>query len=244
MNTEPSKTQTKMIGSRGSHDWILRTLRTLPQGKALDVPAGKGVLSDYMRELGFDVHCADIDPGLLEAKGFPFERVNLNSPLPYEDHSFDVVVCANALHRIAHFRVALAEFSRILVPGGSLLMSVNNYANIAKRFKFLFCGSLSETNNELTHLQTIKDAEANFRQALFYPAIEIGLEASGLEVVQVKAQARRLNHYLLSPFAVLVYLGTFFHGSKTFRRNRLKVTRGAAINFGGKSIFIHARKPK
>jgi len=222
----------------------MRALENLPRGKALDAPAGQGVLSDFMRQLGYEVYCADIDPGLLEAKGFSFQQVDLNRSLPYPSDSFDVVVCANALHRIAYYRATLCEFARILKPGGALLISVNNYASVAKRLKFLLSGSLSETNTELTHRQTIQNSEANFRQALFYPAIDFALRAAGLQVVQVRAQARRFNHYLLLPFAALIYLGSFLHSPRTSRRNCLNVTRGAAVNFGGKSIFIQAMKPK
>jgi len=232
----------KMIGSRGSHDGIMQALRELPRGKVLDAPAGNGRLSVFMKDLGFEVYCTDIESRELPQLGFPFKQADLNQPLPYDDTSFDVVVCANALHRIANFRGALREFSRVLKPGGSLLISVNNYANIAKRLKFLLYGSLSETNNELTHNQSTDDPLANIRQSLFYPAIENGLRQSGLRVLSVKAQSRRLNHYLLSPFALLVYLLSFLTSPKSRKRNSLATSRGAAVNFGGKSIFIHTVK--
>jgi len=220
----------------------VRTLKNLKPGRALDAPAGRGRLSIIMRNLGYEVYCADIDPGHLQQEGFPFERVDLNGNLPYEDAFFDVVVCANSLHRIANFRQALLEFSRVLVPGGTLLLSVNNYANVAKRLRFFLTGSLSETDNELTHQQTIGDANANFRQALFYPAIHDGLTQAGFRIETIRGQCRRTNHYLLMPFAVLAYLGSFLHSPRTYRRNCLGVTRGEAINFGGKSMFIHAIK--
>lgn len=232
----------QMIGSRGSHSWILRTLEQLPRGKALDAPTGRGAIAKAMKELGYEVYCADIDPGLYAGE-FPFERVDLNGPLPYQDAFFDVVVCANALHRIANFRFALKEFGRVLKPGGTLLISVNNYASIAKRLKFFMVGSLSETNNELTHWQTIDDANANFRQALFFPAIQNGLEKAGLTTIEVRAQSRRLNHYFLFPFAVLAYLASFLQSPKSRRRNWVQITRGSAVNFGGKSLFIRADKP-
>ena len=231
----------KMIGSRGSHDWILRTLRELPRGRALDAPAGRGALSAYMSELGYEVHCADVDPGLLEAE-LPFQCCDLNGELPYENEFFDTVVCANALHRIANFRFALKEFARILKPQGTLLISVNNYANISKRLKFFLCGSLSETNIELTHRQTIDSSSANFRHALLYPMVHYGLEQAGFQIDAVRAQSRRLNHYVLWPFAVLAYVGSFLQSPKSVRRNRIAITRGLAVNFGGKSIFIQATK--
>ncbi len=237
----PDQSVPKIIGSRGSHDRIIEALKILPKGCALDAPAGRGTLAAFMKDLGYDVYCLDVDPGLLEVD-LPFECADLNERLPYQDSFFDVVVCANALHRIAYYRTALREFARILKPGGVLLISVNNYANIAKRLKFLFAGSLSETNIELTHLQTIEDARANFRQALLYPMIHHAMEQAGFRIEEVRAQARRFRHYLLFPLAILAYLGSFLQSKKSVRRNQIQITRGAAINFGGKSIFIKATK--
>ena len=194
-----------------------------------------------MRDLGHDVHCADVDPGLLEVE-LPFQCCDLNGELPYEDGYFDIVVCANALHRIANFRFTLCEFARILKPQGVLLISVNNYANISKRLKFFMTGSLSETNIELTHRQTIDSSAANFRHALLYPMVHYGLEQAGFHIDAVRAQSRRLNHYMLLPFAVLAYLASFLQSPTSTRRNKIAITRGSAVNFGGKSIFIRAAK--
>ena len=43
--------------------------------------------------------------------------------LPFDDASFDAVVCAFALCGIADHRAALGEMARALRPGGSLLLA-------------------------------------------------------------------------------------------------------------------------
>ncbi|MCC6907307.1 MAG: methyltransferase domain-containing protein [Phycisphaerales bacterium] len=54
-----------------------------------------------------------------------FVQWDLNqSPLPFEEASFDLVVCLEALEHITQQRQAVAEFERVLKPGGLLLVSV------------------------------------------------------------------------------------------------------------------------
>ena len=70
------------------------------KGKLLDVPCGEGVLTKYLLETGWDVVPADIDEGNFGLTNNNFERVNLNRELPFDDNSFDTIVCVNAIHRL------------------------------------------------------------------------------------------------------------------------------------------------
>ena len=47
--------------------------------------------------------------------------------LPFEDNSFDVIVCSEVLEHIPDYEGALAEISRILKPDGKLAVSVPRY---------------------------------------------------------------------------------------------------------------------
>ncbi len=53
-----------------------------------------------------------------------YRRANLNERLPCDDASFDLVVCTEVLEHITHHENALAEFLRVLRPGGRLIISV------------------------------------------------------------------------------------------------------------------------
>ncbi len=232
-----------VIGGRRSHDTLRAVLAALPPAKVLDAPAGTGSLAQFLRERGWEVHCADIDPGNFAAEGFPFEQVDLNRRLPHADASFDAVVCANGLHRLFNPGGAIHEFGRVLRPGGTLHVTVNNYASLPKRLRFLFYGSITNTINEANFLQTIQAPEANFRNHLFFPQIAYLLEGAGLELVRVLPASVKPIHRLLLPLAWLVRLGTLCISRKSARRNRVAVTRSGAICPGGKYLYIETRKP-
>jgi ubiquinone/menaquinone biosynthesis C-methylase UbiE len=234
----------KVIGGRRSHDVLKSVLESRPAAKVLDAPAGTGVIAQFLKERGWTVHCCDIDPGNFAAQGFPFTQANLNRSLPLQDASFDAVVCANGLHRLFNPGGAIAEFHRVLRPGGTLYITVNNYASIQKRLRFFFYGSITTTINESRYRQTVQDPEANFRNTLFFPQLASLMEDAGFRIVQVRAASVKMSHRLLTPLAWLVRLGTLFIGPTPTRRNRLSMTASGPICPGGKYLFIEAVKKK
>lgn len=232
-----------IIGGRGSHEVLRRELAKLPPGKVLDAPAGTGTLSRYLRDLGWDVTCADIDPGNFLAEGFDFEQVDLNRALPFEDASFDTVVTACGLHRLYNPGGAIREFARVLKPGGAMFVNLYNFASVAKRLRFLFTGSIKKSINECRYIQTTDAPEANVRHHLFLPQLAKHLEDAGVEIRTLRPDAKRTVHYVLAPLGWLVALSSFLTSGKSRRRNRLDLTNSLSICPGGKYFLLEARKP-
>jgi ubiquinone/menaquinone biosynthesis C-methylase UbiE len=109
-------------------------LRALPPGKprVLDVGCGTGLLARRIarRVPGSWVVGCDFSPGMLGRaargpEGVRWVRADAQG-LPFADTSFDAVVSTQALHWVPDQSAALAEFLRVLVPGGRLLVSLIN----------------------------------------------------------------------------------------------------------------------
>lgn len=232
-----------IIGGKRSHDVLRKVLAQQKPCKVLDAPCGTGSLTQFLMDRGWEVHAADIDSGLLRIKDVRFTRVDLNRGIDFPDNAFDAVVCANGLHRLFNPGGAVREFYRVLQPGGRLYITVNNYASIEKRLRFLVYGSITNTINEGSFQQTIDAPEAHVRHHLFYPQLANALEAAGFEISSVRASSRKLKHTLLSPVAWLLRGATWLISPKARRRNRIAETRSAAVLPGGKYIFVEARKP-
>lgn len=106
---------------------IRRILDELPASTALDAACGTGRHAAYLSSLGHAVIGVDICPQMLEiarAKvgGADFREGELHQ-LPVADHSVDLVVCALALTHVPDLGPVLAEFARVLRPGGHLVIS-------------------------------------------------------------------------------------------------------------------------
>lgn len=234
----------KIIGAIDSHDTLLRVLKESKPCRILDAPAGSGVLAEHLKKWGFDVHCADIDPGNFKLDGVPLTPADLNRGLDLPDASFDAVVCANGVHRLFNLRRCFEEFSRVLVPDGTLWINVNNYASIDRRLRFLLYGSLDNAVNDARCNQTTDAPEANVRLATHVPHIINQLEEAGFEMVSIRPAAVRPINRLLTPIAWLLWLVSFLIPPRSWKRSRIHWTRCRGVLPGGRYLLIEARKIK
>ncbi len=107
---------------------VLRSLLAdIDPGRALDAACGTGRLTEILTYLGHHVVAVDASlPMLLHAreKGIPAELLLGDMcQLPLESESVDLVVSALALTHVEDLSVPIAEFARVLRPGGRVLLS-------------------------------------------------------------------------------------------------------------------------
>jgi SAM-dependent methyltransferase len=126
---------------------VRRWLSKLPPAtRVLDAGCGEGVLVD---EFTGRLRIEGIDPN------YTSDRVRDGSltQLPYEDKTFDRVLCLDVLEHLTFDEQlkALRELHRVLRPGGELLVSVPNLAHLQSRFHFLIRGRLIRTASEEKH---------------------------------------------------------------------------------------------
>ncbi|MFC4585939.1 class I SAM-dependent methyltransferase [Sphaerisporangium corydalis] len=118
---------------------VRRVLDGLPVGVALDAACGTGRHTAYLAGLGHQVIGVDGSPEMLaQAKtrlpgahlsqartrlpGVRLSQADVNR-LPLPDDAVDTVVCALALVHVPDLGAVLAEFARVLRPGGHLVIS-------------------------------------------------------------------------------------------------------------------------
>ncbi|MFF1837407.1 class I SAM-dependent methyltransferase [Streptomyces sp. NPDC058231] len=106
---------------------VRRLLDGLPAGTALDAACGTGRHTAYLQELGHHVIGVDASPDMLtqarkRLPGVEFHEADLHR-LPLPDNAVDTVVCALALTHVPDLAPVLAEFARVLRPGGNLVIS-------------------------------------------------------------------------------------------------------------------------
>jgi ubiquinone/menaquinone biosynthesis C-methylase UbiE len=118
---------------RPEQDAVLRELRRIPHQRVLDVGCGTGILTSRIkREFEqADVVGCDFSSGMLRraarrgSRGPAWVRGNALQ-LPFADAAWDVLVSTEAFHWFPDQNTALAEFFRVLKPGGRLLVSLIN----------------------------------------------------------------------------------------------------------------------
>jgi SAM-dependent methyltransferase len=110
-------------------------LETLEPGTALDAACGSGRHARRLVDLDHQVVGVDGSPDMLKkaTASLPqaaFCESDLAS-LPLESASFDLVVCALALEHVPDLSGAIEELSRVLRPGGRMVLSDLHPAAVA-----------------------------------------------------------------------------------------------------------------
>ncbi len=99
----------------------------------LDVGCGAGPMSERLESLGARVTGLDLSRPLLErarrrCPDAEFIEHDLAEPLPFGSGSFHCVVASLCLHYVRDWEPVLAEFFRVLEPGGCVVLSTSHPA--------------------------------------------------------------------------------------------------------------------
>ena len=104
------------------------------KGKLLDVCCGRGDFLETYDQLGFEVYGVDLEDVAKEKK-FPFQVVNVDKEdLPFDDNFFDFVVMKSAIEHCANVYHVLDNLSRVLKPGGQIMILTNDWKSVYKVF--------------------------------------------------------------------------------------------------------------
>lgn len=97
-----------------NHGCIRFILDHVSGSRILDAAAGRGYLAGLLQKRigGGYIEAADIVLPMKRCKGIHYREATLTS-LPYEDRSFDTVICTHALEHIKDISLALAELRRV-----------------------------------------------------------------------------------------------------------------------------------
>ncbi len=105
---------------------VSTALRWIGSGrKVLDVGAGDGSISERIRMEGNSVTAFDFAEAVSSASRYPGLVIKAGEAhsLPFEDGSFDTVFAGEILEHYEDPAVLVKEWSRVLKPGGSLVIT-------------------------------------------------------------------------------------------------------------------------
>jgi ubiquinone/menaquinone biosynthesis C-methylase UbiE len=150
-------------------DAVLAAAKILPEHVVLDVGAGTGFLTEEAARKARHVIALDFSESMLgEARTKLGSKVEFkigdaeNIPLP--DASVNCVIGNMVLHHCPHPELAVEEMSRVLVPGGRLVLS-----------------DLQEHNHE-----SLRKEHADLWLGFNLANVRVFLESAGLENVMVQ----------------------------------------------------------
>ena len=111
---------------------LIQQLNLSPEAAILEIGCSGGPLMQRLRRQGY-THLTGIDVSapaieLAQARGVPNVSVMDGAALAFADASFDLVIASDVLEHIEDEGRALREWTRVLRPGGQLLVFVPAHA--------------------------------------------------------------------------------------------------------------------
>ncbi len=247
---------THAMARAGTHEFVQKLLEPLPRGRVLDVPAGRGAMSQWLHGRGFEVTACDLYPDIFEAEEVSVQRGDLNQPLPFSDGAFDCVVCIEGLEHLENPHQAVREFARLLRRGGRAIITVPNILNIEERVKNLLYGYTSHFKPiSHAHLAQRRGDFEQWRQQageldevflhvhpIAYPELRFILESNGFEGVEVFRDRAKPRQWLYFPLVWLVRLIAALRPAEEKDARWTRELSSSAILLGGNSIVVVAAR--
>lgn len=183
-------------------------LADLPPGRVLDAPCGDGTLARELAARGWRTCAADIEPVRLDGvDGLRFTRLDLDEPLPFADESFDAVVSLEGVEHLLSPARCLAEFCRVLRPGGILVLTTPNINNVQSRWHYLVGGRFSGFRPVARRALAASDANAVAHVTPPYlPTIVYVLSRHGVVIDTMGVTMVRTKQWLALPLAAPLWL--------------------------------------
>ncbi len=222
INSENGKQQQQLI-----FDVIAKHLPTEnDRAKILDLGCGEGWLTEKLSEK-YDMNGCDISPALIDlAKkqypGINFTVADFNQPTAFSNEQFDAVIISMAANCIQNPEFAFKEISRILKPGGTVLITIPNpyYAYPVGIWKRGLINFLLRRKPQLKlkpFWQNKKNSPYAWQgrfSSYFYPlsdqinnALKAGLNLEHFEDLYSPEDGREFNlKYQLHRFPIIIFL--------------------------------------
>ena len=100
--------------------WRKQAAKKLNPGSVLDLGSGTG--ASYTDLINFDVTALDPDEQMLSLNNFEKKIVGKGEELPFNENSFDNVLCCFVWRNVDDTEKALSEVYRVLKPGGKFIL--------------------------------------------------------------------------------------------------------------------------
>ena len=196
--------------------------------KVVDFPAGNGITSRLIGEVGGNPIPFDLFPEYFQIDGLECKRANIADGLPLKSGEVDAIICQEGMEHFSDQLQAFKHFNKVLKLNGRLLITVPNYSNIQSRLSYLLMES--ERFNSImppNELDSIWMSARDVTDEVYYGHIfligfqklRVLAKLAGFKVKEVHKTKTKSTSAILLPFYYpFILLSNYI----TYRRNMRK----------------------
>jgi ubiquinone/menaquinone biosynthesis C-methylase UbiE len=231
--------------SKNTHNVVESLLMEDSPGKILDIPSGAGAFTSRMLNQSVEVYSADIQ-NILMIDNDNYIKADMNEKLPFEDESFDSVVCIDGIEHLENPFQFVREACRITRISGTIIISTPNINALRSRWRWFWT---SHHNKCKSPLNEHSPSFLHHINMMSYQRLRYILHTSGMKIEKVRTNRSKLVARLYAPFALLTMMITSFvygkeeHDQRQKESNKeiLRELQKPSLLFG-ETMIVKARK--
>jgi SAM-dependent methyltransferase len=199
----------------------------------LDMPAGNGVTSEILLELGSKVEAFDLFPEYFLVRDIVCQKADIMQGLPVAAQHADFVICQEGIEHFSDQVKAFMEFNRVLKKGGKLILTTPSYSNLKARVSYVLFESeyfhKLMPPNEIDSVWFGDSESANNNKEVYYGHIFLlGMQKmrvigriTGFKISRINFMRVNKTSLFLFPFYYpFLFLSSWFTYYKLLRRSR------------------------
>ncbi|MGQ0828091.1 MAG: class I SAM-dependent methyltransferase [Bacteroidota bacterium] len=210
--------------------YLIKNQKRISDKTVVDLPAGNGITSKIIKDLGGIPIAYDLFPEYFKMEGIKCERANVLDKIPLENNAVDFVLCQEGIEHFSDQFKALQEFNRILKPNGSLIITTPNYSNLRARLSYFLSESERFNSimppNEIDSIWMSNKAITN--EIYFGHVFLIGIQKlrvlaklAGFKIKHIQFTRLKTTSLFLLPFAYpFIFLSSYLAYFKNASKNK------------------------
>jgi SAM-dependent methyltransferase len=208
----------------------LNSIQEELRGKVvLDLPAGNGVTSEILLELGSLVEAYDLFPEYFLLKSIECKKADINLGLPIDNNHADFIICQEGIEHFNDQLKMFSEFNRVLKIGGKLMITTPSISNLAAKLSFtLFESEYLHKLMPPNEIDSVWFGDKANKKIYYGHIFLIGIQkmrvigrVSGFKISQINFMRINKTALALFPFWYpFIFLSSYYTYFKALRKNK------------------------
>ena len=198
--------------------------------KIVDFPAGNGVTTAIIKNIGAEPYAYDLFPEYFELKDIECKKADIKTGIPLENNFADALICQEGIEHFSDQIEPLKEFNRILKKEGILLITTPNYSNLRAKMSYFLAESERYNTfmapNELDSIWMSKNENMNeiYYGHIFLIGIQklrVLAKLSGFKIKKFHFTRLKTTSVIMFPFWFpFIYFANLIAYKKNMRKNK------------------------